>query len=202
MVINICRELHYSIPFNEISTAHRLKSHPNRTGPPGIIVRFKDKDIRKDVLNLKHQLRGKTFWRCYGIRRLYINEQLTPDKRRLMYQTKLFIREMDRIHGKISVWTFKGNIFIRKDCVNAPKRRISSLEDLDNIKKGTLSLDPEEITGSVEQLPQAHQTQRGRPVRRAWGRGRGQPPFRQSFQYDSRPIYTQNRYYPLMQAFE
>ena len=55
-VINICRELHYNIPPNEISTAHRLKKHPESSGPPGIIVRFKDRDIRKDVLDLKFLL--------------------------------------------------------------------------------------------------------------------------------------------------
>ena len=88
MVVTICRELHYNIPINEISTAHRLKHHHERTDPPGIIVRFKDRDIRNDVLRLKSQLRGKRFWRSYGIRRLFINEQLTPDKRRLMYETK------------------------------------------------------------------------------------------------------------------
>ena len=80
MVLNICRELHYSIPPNEISTAHRLKQHVNSTGPPGIIVRFKDRDIRKDVLRLNRQLKDKVYWHSYGIQRLYINEQLTPDK--------------------------------------------------------------------------------------------------------------------------
>lgn len=131
MVVDICRELHYSIPINEISTAHRLKHHHERTDPPGIIVRFKDRDIRNDVLRLKRQLKGKTYWRSYGIRRLFINEQLTPDKRRLMYQTKLFVREMDQKHGKIFVWTYKGDIFIRKNERFAPKRKVTSLIDLE-----------------------------------------------------------------------
>ena len=64
MVVNICRELYYNIPINEISIAHRLKHHHSRTDPPGIIVRFKDRDIRNDVLRLKRQSKGKTFWQC------------------------------------------------------------------------------------------------------------------------------------------
>jgi len=130
MVVNICRELHYNIPINEISTAHRLKQHQGRPDPPGIIVRFKDRDIRNDVLRLKAQVKGKRHWMSYGIHRLFINEQLTPDKRRLMYQTKLFIREMDRIHGHIFVWTYKGDIFIRKNVRFAPKRKNTSMKDL------------------------------------------------------------------------
>ena len=117
-----------------------------------------------------------------------------------MYQTKMFIREMHRIHGRIAVWTFKGNIFIKKECVNAPKMRISSAEDLENIKKGTLSLDPDENPGSAEKLSQARQTQRGRSVRRGWGRGRSQ--YQRPFENNYPPLYTQNRYYPLLQAFD
>ena len=144
MVVNICRELHYNIPPNEISTAHRLKQHPDAAlrGPPGIIVRFKDSDIRNDVLGLNSQMKGKHFWRCYNIQRLYINEQLTPDKRKLMYETKFLTRELFRIHGKIYVWTYKGNIFIRKGVYNAPRIKITSIDNLDDIRKGTISLEP------------------------------------------------------------
>ena len=143
MIVNICKELHYIVPISEISIAHRLKQHHSKTGPPGIIVRFKDREIRNDVLELKSQLRDKHYWISYGIERLYINEQLTPDKRKLMYETKVFTREMFRIHGRISVWTYKGEIFIRKSVLNAPKRKIKCTQDLDDIRGGSLSIDPE-----------------------------------------------------------
>ena len=164
MIINICRELHYNIPPNEISTAHRLKAPHDRLQPPGIIVRFKDRDIRRDVLGLKHQLRGKTYWSLYGITKLYINEQLTPDKRRLMYQTKVFIREMDRIYGKIFVWTYKGDIYIRKDEWNAPKRKISAEEDLIKIKQGLISLNGDKTI--VRSPKRAYQNHRKGPIGR------------------------------------
>ena len=143
MIVNVCRELHYNIPINEISTAHRLKQHPNRAGPPDIIVRFKDRDIRNDVLKLKSLAKQKEYWVHYGIQRLYINEQLTPDKRKLMYQTKVFSREMFRIHGKIFVWSYKGEIYVRKAIEYAPKRKINCENDLNDIKRGTVSLDPD-----------------------------------------------------------
>ena len=75
------------------------------------------------------------------MRKLYINESLTPDARKLFYQTRLFTQEMERIHGKIFSWTFKGEIFIRKDVDKAPKRKITSYADLTGIKQGSISID-------------------------------------------------------------
>ena len=49
---------------------------------------------------------------------------------------------MNRIHGKIFTWTYKGEVYIRKDVEGAPKKKITSLEDLTNIKKGDVSIDP------------------------------------------------------------
>ena len=59
-----------------------------------------------------------------------------------MYQTKVFTREMKRLHGKIFVWTFKGEIYIRKNRENAPRVKIDNELDLNKIRKGTLLLDP------------------------------------------------------------
>ena len=142
IIVNVCRELHYNIPINEISTAHRLKQHANSSRPPNIVVRFKDRDIRNDVLRLKSVLKEKRYWKNYNIQRLYINEQLTPEKNKLMYQTKIFTREMYRIHGKIFVWSFKGEIYLRKAIEHAPKRKIDSEQDLNDLRRGTISLDP------------------------------------------------------------
>ena len=59
-----------------------------------------------------------------------------------MYQTKVFSREMFRIHGKIFVWSFKGEIYVRKAMEGAPKRKINCENDLNDIRRGTVSLDP------------------------------------------------------------
>ena len=59
IVKTICKELHYNIREGTISTAHRLKAHRNG-GPPAIIVRFTNRDVRNDVYKLKSQLKDKT----------------------------------------------------------------------------------------------------------------------------------------------
>ena len=150
-VIEICKELNYWIPEYTISTAHRKKQHFSKTGPPPIIVKFNCKDVRNDVLALRHQLKEKTFWHCFNIKKLYINESLTPDVRKLFYHTRILTQEMNRIHGKIFAWTFKGEIFIRKNAEGAPKKKIVSLEDLTKIKNGSMSIDPP--TRRVENAP-------------------------------------------------
>ena len=141
-IIEICKELNYWIPEHTISTAHRKKQHFSKTGPPPIIVKFNCKDIRNDIFKLRHQLKDKFVWYCFDIKKLYINESLTPDASKLFYSTRIFTKEMQRIHGKIFSWTYKGEIYIRKSIDGAPKRKITCLADLTQIKSGHISIDP------------------------------------------------------------
>ena len=150
MVINICKELHYWVPASTISTAHRLKQHPSKTGPAPIIVKFNNRDVRDDVFRLRNQCKDKTYWRCYNIRKLFINESLTPETRRLFRQTRIFARELERTHGRIFTWTFKGEIYIRKKVENGPKIKISCESDISDIRNGHISLDPDIQKCNVE----------------------------------------------------
>ena len=119
-----------------------MRKHPNQPGPPKIIVKFNNRDIRNDFYDLRYQAREKSDWKCYNIRNLYINEALTPDARKLFYKTRMMMKEMSKEQSRIYVWTFKGEIFVRKDAQNAPKRKISSENELKRIMKGEISLDP------------------------------------------------------------
>ena len=49
---------------------------------------------------------------------------------------------MFRIHGKIFVWSYKGDIYIRKSAEYSPKIKLNCEQDLNEIKRGTISLDP------------------------------------------------------------
>ena len=142
IVINICKELHYWLPPSAISTAHRLKKHSNSHGPPAMIVKFSNRDTRNDVFELRRQIKDKYNWKCYNIRKLYINESLTPDARKLFYKTRAWAKEVQPSQGRIFTWTFKGEIFVRKNMLNAPKRKILSEDYLEKLSKGEISLDP------------------------------------------------------------
>ena len=131
--MDICKELHLSLNEEAISTAHRVKQHPNKTGPPIIIVRFKGRDDRNAVFDLRNQLKD-TKINIYGIKKLYINESLTPDKRKMMYESKKFARENYNDFGKIFVWSFKGDIYVRQKIENAPRYQINNINDIDNFR--------------------------------------------------------------------
>ena len=141
MIMDICKELHYWLPLSAISTAHRLKKHPSRRGPPVMIVKFTNRDIRNDVYALRKQIKDKYSWNCYNIKKLFINESLTPDARKLFYKTRMWAKEQEPTHGRIYTWTFKGEVFIRKNIENGPKRKVLSEEYLSKITKGDISLD-------------------------------------------------------------
>ena len=136
MVINICKELNLSLREDSISTAHRLKQHPDKKGPPTIIVKFSLRDVRNDVYALRKTLKQKeTKINIYGINTLYINESLTPEKRKLLYETKKFQRSLSRDFGRIYVWTFKGDIYMRQDIANVSALKISSVSDFRDFER-------------------------------------------------------------------
>ena len=129
MVKNICKKLHLSLRDDAISTAHRLKKHPDKTGPPVMIVKFNLRDDRNSVFALRKQLKT-TQINIYGITNLFINESLTPEKKKLLYECKKFTREHYNDYGKIFVWSFKGVIYLRQNLENATRFQINYLRDL------------------------------------------------------------------------
>ena len=128
MVMDICKELHLSLRSDAISTAHRLKQHPSKTGPPPIIVKFCRRDDRNDVFFLRKQLKS-TQVNILGIERLFINESLTPEKKKLLYECKKYTRENFVHFGKIFIWSFKGDLFARQNVENANKFQINHMDD-------------------------------------------------------------------------
>ena len=141
---------------NTISTAHRLKHNEKSKGPRGIIVRFINRDVRNDVYGLRKTFKEKTDWETEGIDKVFINESLTPENRKLLYDTKKAVNDkLFEKHGVIYVWTYKGNVFIRKGKDGAPKIKVRSNLDLFNIVKGFTSLDhtpDSEISSDINKI--------------------------------------------------
>ena len=48
---------------------------------------------------------------------------------------------MEPTHGRIFTWTFKGEIFVRKNIETGPKRKILSEDYLLKLTNGVISLD-------------------------------------------------------------
>ena len=159
-VLAVFKELNYIVNPDKISILHRLKEskHSKPGQPRGIIVKFTSREVCHDVLQLRKACRVKTSWEFdHHARRIFINEALTPEKRKLLYETKTSInRHLYEKHGIIYVWTHHGNIFIRKNAEGAPKIMIKSNWDLYNVMKGFTSLDVKPQRTSLP--PENHNT--------------------------------------------
>ena len=58
-------------------------------------------------------------------------------------------KELQGTQGRIFTWTFKGEVYMRKNIEGGPKRKVSSEEVLHKIENGDISLDPPTVTKYV-----------------------------------------------------
>jgi len=107
-----------SMPEKEISVAHRVKvksnNYPNKN--PSIIVKFRDLYFRNKVIDCRSSNRVKLIDMGFSIpsdskfNHCYINEHLTPDKKRLLYLARKLKLEKNWFH----VGVHDGKLFARK----------------------------------------------------------------------------------------
>ena len=143
-VIDMCKELNLIIDPAKISIAHRLKKGKfAKKGPRAIIVKFSSKELCREVYDLRRACKEIDQWAFdENAKKIYINEALTPEKRKLLYNTKQVAKnELSAKHGIIYVWTYRGDVYVRKAVDGAPKIRINSEFELKNIVNGHKSLD-------------------------------------------------------------
>ena len=60
---------------------------------------------------------------------------------------------MKRIHGDIFVWTYKGDVFVRKDGENNPRIKIISEDDLNKLRSGEINMNAAEIADDATLQP-------------------------------------------------
>ena len=141
LVVNLCKAMHMMVTPSTISTAHRLRKNPRSTLPPAIIIKFNNRDVRNAVFDLKATAREPKQWKWnpLHIRRLYINESLTPEKKNLLHHTKNYVNALS---FPAYVWSYKGNVYVRKDEHYSPRIEIRDLAHLEILmKNGNLMTD-------------------------------------------------------------
>ena len=104
---------------DQISTSHRLPTrrtrHENnstKTFLPPIIVKFVNRDARNKIYanrKLTRDLDCNNF-SVYGTKSVFINENLTRPRKKLLWMTKQKAQLADYKY----LWTSNGNIFVRK----------------------------------------------------------------------------------------
>lgn len=117
IITDLIKLLNIDIKQNDISTSHRLHSKYNQNStknqdPPVIIARFINRDIRNEIYSkrkLASNISAENF-PIKGMRKLFINENLTQHRKKLLWITKKRAKENHFKH----VWTNNGKILARK----------------------------------------------------------------------------------------
>ncbi|XP_046666370.1 uncharacterized protein LOC124358119 [Homalodisca vitripennis] len=127
IVKDVGRALDFDISDTMVDACHRLGVQKTGDKPPGIIVKFVR---RMDKESFIQRRRVKTTLSTRHIGRkddcpIYVNESLSPARRRLHALARKFQREKNYKF----LWVRNGKIFMRKED-KAPVKVISSEEDL------------------------------------------------------------------------
>ena len=110
-VVKISKFVGIQITRSDISTAHRLppRRQAKVSDPPAIIARFINRNLRNAIYSKRTAVKGanKSDFLVPGMKNLYINENLTHSRKRLLWLTKQFAKKADYAY----VWTMNGKIF-------------------------------------------------------------------------------------------
>lgn len=143
IAISVAKLVDVDLSPDQISTSHRLPTPTRRKysnandesqkppQPPAIIVRFVNRDIRNRIYTNRKKARLADFaqFPVEGTQAVYINENLTRQRKKLFWKTK----QQAKTCGYKFYWTINGNIFIRQD-EDSPSIQIKSENDLAMIK--------------------------------------------------------------------
>lgn len=89
------------LEINDVTAAHRLPSKPDKT--PGVIVRFTRQAVRDDWFEARKKLKAADS-------AVYIQENLTKQTRKLLWETKQWARE----NNFRFVWHSNGRVLVRR----------------------------------------------------------------------------------------
>ena len=114
IVVNLSKKLGVDIQKHDISTALRMpKSFRRNSNPPAIIARFMNRDVSNEIY--KNRITAKNIAKeefpVAGMSKLYVNENLTNARKKLLWMTKQKAKELKYS----STWTMNGKIYVRKN---------------------------------------------------------------------------------------
>lgn len=130
IVMKVADLIDVKISPRDISTSHRLKVK-NKSQTPPIIVRFVSRDVRNEFYSKRKLIRNANLNELpvEGVEQVYINENLTSQRKRLFWSTKQKAKQA----GFQYYWTSNGNIYARKSNDTLPIA-INNNNDLVKIK--------------------------------------------------------------------
>ena len=119
VILNICKDLSVNIQKEDIDRSHRV-GRPGGSKPRAIIVKFTSYRTRQLLYRSRVNLR-----RC-GHSSVFINEDLTHQRSRLLYQS----RQLFKSGAVANVWTSDGVILVKDE-----NRKIQSVLKADDLSQ-------------------------------------------------------------------
>lgn len=128
IVESLCQFVDHPIDANAVEAVHRVQTY-NVNAPKSIIVRFLSRKARDEVLlaaKVKRSQLGVT-GRALPFEggRVFINEHLTPENKKLFREVRLAATEK----GYKYVWINNANILVRKD----ERSKIKTIKNTDQL---------------------------------------------------------------------
>lgn len=113
-----------------IDACHRMRSRPGSNDPPTIIVKFVRRGIKEELLRKRREKKtlSTKHMNLHTDRPIYINESLSPARRRLAALARVAKRE----HHYQYLWIRNGKIFLRKEN-GAKVIQVTSKDDLKSL---------------------------------------------------------------------
>ena len=117
IVVKVGQALGVNLEKKDVSTAHRLPAERNsiaadkKDEPAAIIARFVSRDVRILAFKQRFNARKLTEFSMTGMKKLFVNENLTKMRKRLLRKTKQAAKEV----GYHYVWTWTGRIYAHEN---------------------------------------------------------------------------------------
>lgn len=131
IVLKIAGHMKIDLKREEIDAAHRLPQRKN-TGPAKIIVQLTSRKKRDEFVRARSQAAPITSTKLVGGNiksRIYINENLSPFFRELLWKSKIRAKAA----GYKFIWYSFGKVLVRKDVTDSKVFKIFDFDDIEKI---------------------------------------------------------------------
>jgi hypothetical protein len=128
ILINLAEKLHINLKREDIDAAHRLPTRKDQ-GPPKIIVQLTSRKKRDEFVSARRQTAAITSKQLVGGNinsRIYVNENLCPFYRELLWKTKTLAKAA----GFKFIWFSRGKIIVKENEIAKKIYRVFDFGDI------------------------------------------------------------------------
>lgn len=131
LVADVGAALGVEMQSNDVAAAHRVPSFKSDR-EPALIIQFTSRTMKEQWMaksRKKKNLTARDVNQHFPIKRVYINDHLSPENKKFLAKLKQKGRDL----GYTFIWSRDGKFFVRKS-EGEPVKRINTYDDMDRLK--------------------------------------------------------------------